>query len=262
MNSKRENLESMLIDYIDGKLNEVDKQMIEKELVNNADSFRLYEQLKEVSHAMNNSKELNPSEKLKHNFDQFLKGEVETQVKTKTVFFQPTWYQMAAAVALLVVGGSIGYFISSQRQHNEELAALRNEIALTRQQMMDQLGNSQSPSQRMLGVKAAYESVEKNSPNDEIIRVLVARMNEDVNSNVRLAAIDALSKFREEEKVKTVLIQSLAVQKDPVVQIALIQLLVEVKDKDAVKSFQKIIDDETSLPAVKDEAHVGIFKLS
>ncbi|WKZ60140.1 MAG: HEAT repeat domain-containing protein [Cyclobacteriaceae bacterium] len=262
MNMDQETLLGMIIDYIDGKLNEVDKQVIEQELVKNADAYKLYEQLKEVMQVMDKSEKLEPSEKLMQKFEAALQVEINEEQKSKTVFFTPAWYRAAAAAALLIVGGGVGYWISQQNQQRSELAALQLEMQETRRLVLAQMNNNQSASQRMLGVMAAYESVQANKPDDEIVEALVTTMNNDGNSNVRLAAIEALSKFTGEENVRKALVQSLSVQKDPVVQIALIQLLVQMKEKGAVKSFEQIIDDEQVLPAVKDEAHAGIFKLS
>jgi HEAT repeat protein len=86
-------------------------------------------------------------------------------------------------------------------------------------------------------------------------------MDTDENANVRLAAIDALRKFADEEKVRTALIESLATQEKPVVQIALINLMVQLKEERAKKAFQQIIDDEASISVVKDEASYGIYRL-
>ena len=36
----------------------------------------------------------------------------------------------------------------------------------------------------------------------------------------------------------------------------------EMKEKDVVKELRRISTDEESIPAVKDEAHAGILKLS
>lgn len=262
MNMDQEKLSGMIIDYIDGRLNETDKQVIEQELVKNADAYKLYEQLKEVIQVMDQSKKIEPSEKLKQKFDALLQAEIDLEKKSKTVFFTPMWYRAAAAIALLVVGGGVGYWISQQNQQRSELLAWQKEMEETRRLVLAQMKNDQSASQRMLGVMAAYESVQTDRPDDEIVDALVTTMNTDGNSNVRLAAIEALSKFTGEENVRRALVQSLSVQKDPVVQIALIQLLVQMKEKEAIKSFERIIDDEQSLPAVKDEAHAGIFKLS
>ena len=67
-----EKLEMLLIDYIDGKLTECERQQVEQELVRNENAFKLYEQLKEVIHAIDKSKKLEPSHDLKKQFDEFL----------------------------------------------------------------------------------------------------------------------------------------------------------------------------------------------
>ncbi len=96
----------------------------------------------------------------------------------------------------------------------------------------------------------------------KIVHVLVKTMNEDHNSNVRLAAMEALGKFSNEASVRNALIQSLASQKDPVVQIALIQLLVKMKEKSVVRQLEQMTKDASTMKAVKDEAYSGILKLS
>ena len=212
MNMDQERLNSMIIDYIDGKLNTVDKQFIEQELVNNADAYKLYEQLREVMHTIEKAEQLEPSAKLKEKFDDFLQSEIGQQ-KTKTVFFTPVWYRVAAAVALLVVGGGVGYWISQQNRNKQEILALQMEIETVRRLALAQMNNDESASQRMLGIMAVYESVQTNKPDDEIVDALVTTMNTDGNSNVRLAAIEALSKFTEEEKVRKALVQSLSAQR-------------------------------------------------
>jgi HEAT repeat protein len=125
--------------------------------------------------------------------------------------------------------------------------------------MMAGLNNEQSPSQRMLGVSVAYQ-MEK--PDDDIVNALMKTMNEDDNTNVRLAALEALSKFSNEPTIRKQLIESLHTQKDPMVQITLIQLMVAIKEKGVVKELEKIATDEKTMKAVKDEAYKGILKLS
>jgi HEAT repeat protein len=125
--------------------------------------------------------------------------------------------------------------------------------------MMAMLDNSQSASQRIQGVNVAMGA---EKADDEVVKALVKLMNEDPNSNVRLAALEALSKFIDEAPVRNAILTSLSKQKDPVVQIALIQLLVRMKEKGVVNDLQKIVDDEGTIQAVKDEAYTGILKLS
>jgi hypothetical protein len=87
-------------------------------------------------------------------------------------------------------------------------------------------------------------------------------MNEDPNTNVRLAALEALIKFHQEPVVRKKLIESLSVQKDPSVQITLIQFMVQMKERGVVNQLQQIVDDAHTIKAVKDEALSGLLKLS
>jgi len=258
-----EKLESLLIDYIDNKLNSVDRQHIEQELLRNADAYKLYEELKEVMHAMDRSARLEPTIKLKANFEKLLNKEIASTRSAKTIFFQPSFYRVAAAVALLILGGGIGFWISKQNDERirivEEGIRKNNELVEATQRMMAMLANDQSASQRIQGVNVAMKS---EKADDQIVKTLVKLMNEDPNSNVRLAALDALSKFLEEPLVRKEIIKSLSVQKDPIVQISLIQLLVRMKEKGVVNDLQKIVDDEGTIKAVKDEAYSGILRLS
>ena len=54
----------------------------------------------------------------------------------------------------------------------------------------------------------------------------------------------------------------MSTQKDPVVQIALIQMLVKLKENGVVNQLEKLTKDGSVMKAVKDEAYTGILKLS
>jgi hypothetical protein len=261
---EKEKLESLLIDYIDNKLNSVDRHVVEQELVRNAESYKLYEELKEVMHVMDRSARFEPSHKLKAGFEDLLKEELTSQRSAKTVFFQPAIYRAAAAVALLIIGGTIGFHINEQNNRRlaeieEKLNAQEAILKATTNRMMAMLNNGESASQRMQGAKVALEI---NKADAEIVNALVKAMHEDPSSNVRLAALEALSKFSGDARVKRELIRSLSLQKDPLVQISLIQLLVRMQEKGVVDDLQKIVDDEGTIQAVKDEAYSGILRLS
>jgi hypothetical protein len=258
-NMEKEKLESLIIDYIDDRLDPSERQIVERELTSNADSYKLYAELKEVMDVMERAAKLEPSAGLRHSFDQMLGREIKAVKKTKIVFFNPALYRVAAAVALLVLGGSIGFWISKHNAQEERLLAIENEMRQTKLKMMAMLENEQSPSQRIMGVNVA---VGIDKADKEIVNALLKAMNEDPNSNVRLAALEALSNFSDDVLVKRELVASLAKQTDPIVQIALIQLMVKMREKSVVKDLQRIIDDSGSMKAVKDEAYSGILKLS
>jgi HEAT repeat protein len=256
---EKEKLEGLIIDYIDGKLADEEKALLENELSGNKDAQVLYEQLREVMDAMDRSAKLEPSYQLKKNFNQLLKEEIAQQSPTKTVSFYPSLYRAAAAVLLVLSGVAIGYWINRNQQQEKEMLALQQQMQQMREMMISKLGNPESASQRMIAVS---EVMEMEKPDDEIVKALVRTMNEDANTNVRMAALDALSKFHQEPSVRKELVKSLAKQKDPVVQIALIQLMVKMKEKGVINDLQKIVDDNKTMKAVKDEAYSGLLKLS
>ncbi|MBL7850435.1 MAG: HEAT repeat domain-containing protein [Cyclobacteriaceae bacterium] len=256
---EREKLESQLIDYIDGKLSESERIALEHQLSRDPEVLRLYEQLREVMRAMDRSVSLEPSAGMRTRFERMLAEEMKQRPTGRQVFFRPSFYRIAAAVALVAAGLAGGYWISVQQRQNEELLALRKEMESTKQLMQAMLQNQSSASQRLQGVSVAMQM---NSADDDVVNALVRTMNEDPNSNVRLAALDALANFSQEPDVRKALVSSLSTQTDPIVQIALIQLLVRMKEKSVLKDLERMVEDETNLKAVKDEAYNGILKLS
>lgn len=262
MNMNKEELESLLIDYFDGNLNEVDGKRAEQVLTN-PETYALYEQLKEVLEVMDRSASLEPNPRLRKVFDELIHDELRMQKSAKVMAIQPVIYRVAAAIAFLVVAGIGGYWVvqnqKAQADQARELAEVKKEMEATKHMMLSLMSNDQSASQRISGVTVAYK-FEKTD--DEIVKVLVKTMHEDPNTNVRLAALEALGKFQTEPEVRKALIHSLSVQKDPMVQIALIQLLVTMKEKGVVKDLERLTKDKTIMKAVKDEAYSGILKLS
>lgn len=256
---EKEKLESLLIDYIDGALNPSERLMVEKMMSEDEAVRLLMEQFRSVIQDLNATRELTPPDQLKINFLKDLQQLERESKGGKQVFFSPVIMRSAAAVALVIASVTIGYWINRNNQHERELQALKKQMKEMKTMMMAGLNNEQSPSQRMLGVSVAYQ-MEK--PDSDIVNALLKTMNEDANTNVRLAALEALSKFSGEPEVRKELIHSLHTQKDPMVQITLIQLLVNMKEKGVVKELEKIATDEKTMKAVKDEAYKGILKLS
>ena len=252
-------MENRIIDFIDGRLGEEEKALLEKELAGNPEAFRLYEQFREIMSAMDKSEKLEPRAGLKLEFEKMLHDEMAKQKTSKSVFFQPVIYRAAAGIALVMVGITIGYWINRNQEQEARLAEIERKLEETKHGMLVMMDNQQSASQRLQGVSVALTITKAD---DEIVTALVKTMNEDPNSNVRLAALEALSKFQQDPQVRAALIQSLAIQKDPVVQIALIQLMVKMKEKGVVKDLEKIIDNVETIKAVKDEAYSGLLKLS
>jgi len=263
---EEEEMKELMIEHLEGNLTGELKEFVAKHIEKDEKWKLEYTKLKELVEIIDNSSELVPPDSLKLDFEKMLsveisnKGQVDPEVKeTKTIYWNShkMWLQIAASVTILLGGYIIGTNLTSN-SNQKELMALRSEMEVTRKLVLSSLQN-QSASSRISAVNASYKI---KTIDNSIINALIKTMNTDENANVRLAAIEALTVMVAEEKVLEALIASLSTQDKPVVQIALINLMVDLKEKRAIQSLQKIIDSNTSIDVVIDEANYGLFKLS
>lgn len=111
-------------------------------------------------------------------------------------------------------------------------------------------------------IQAVNQSSELDQADREITQLLINTLNFDANVNVRLAACQALLRFEGEEGVREALIQSLRIQKDPNVQLTLIEALVAIKEKRAAPEMQWLARNQQVLDVVRLKAEEGIGALS
>ncbi len=116
-----------------------------------------------------------------------------------------------------------------------------------------------SPSQRLLGVNKTAQVTE---PDRELLTSLLETVNTDPNVNVRLAAVDALYLYRDRPGVRNALLASLDRQQHPMVQIALIDLLVAMREHRALQSLKDLLNDQQINEYVRERAEWGIQQLS
>ncbi len=163
--------------------------------------------------------------------------------------------QLTATLIPLFIGLVIGYFVSFGRQNTE----LRHEIQNMQQMLAVSLLEQRSPTERLRGINLSY-GVEK--PNAQTIEALLDTLNTDPNINVRLAAVDALYLFYRFPSVKEGVIRSLSQQTSPLIQVALVDLLVTMRERQALESFKKLIQANELDPGVKQILERGIQELS
>jgi hypothetical protein len=139
------------------------------------------------------------------------------------------------------------------------LAKLQRTRPVTQKQVLfASLRNMESPASR-INATAAAERL-PNQGND-VIDALIQTLNSDPNSNVRLAALDGLARLYQESYARGKLADALKKQRDPVVQIALINLLVRMRVSGIMEQLDKMANDENTQQAVKDCAYSGILEL-
>jgi hypothetical protein len=168
-------------------------------------------------------------------------------------------FQFAVALLFLGIGLFAGYRFNVPVVHESgEIVALRDELHSMRELVTLTLLRQQSPSERLQGVSWVQRV---DQPNEELLSTLLNTLNYDPNVNVRLAAVDALYLFTGKPQVRQGLIQSLPRQTSPLVQIALIDLIVELREKRASEALEQLIKNEKINTEVKQRAEWGIQQL-
>jgi anti-sigma factor RsiW len=162
--------------------------------------------------------------------------------------------QMATAASFLLIGLTVGIGVKSAGEEGD-LVKLRGEVEEMRQMMTLSLLKQSASSERLRGVNL---STEVDEPSDALLTSLKNALDSDPNVNVRMAAVDALAAFRDKPGVLDAVAQALTQESSPLVQIALIDLLIEIQEKKALEALRNFIRLKNVDPAVKEHAQDGI----
>jgi HEAT repeat protein len=283
MNCKE--IQAKLIDWLDGSLDAETAAAIAEHVAACAECSREAKELKELLVTMKNSPMEVPPPVLRESFDTMLQSELNMLTTANIIqefpaeaqsgksrmsgqdsqgaqsgrtirlpFSAPVW-RVAAALILLGSGIGIGMALKSRPapevSTNETLVALRQEVKEMKEEVMLNMIDDESASQR---IKAVSYSEDMASPNQQVIDVLVTTLNRDKNVNVRLAALYSLQRFADRRSVRDSLVNALKIQTEPIIQVVLINLLAEKRDARAIAPIRDIMTDKKTLKEVKDAA--------
>jgi len=179
-------------------------------------------------------------------------------------------YQAILALALLAVGVMVGFLAHSSRvlfniQPNPEIAELRLELADarrdllgTRQMVAISLMQQQSASERLKGVNWSYQL---RQPGGEVLTALLNTLMHDPNVNVRLATVEALRQFGDQQVVRQGILEAFTHQESPMVQVALIDLVVDLHEKESIGTLRQLTQDSKLDVSVRDRAQKGLAEM-
>lgn len=174
----------------------------------------------------------------------------------RALWTRPAW-QVAFGAAVLVVGFGSGY-LADFHKDNGEVSQLRSEVSNMRQMVTLSLLQQQNASERLRGVNWAYQVQQSDT---EVLSALLYTINHDANVNVRLAAVDAMRTFGDSPVARRGLMQAITKQETPMVQIAIIDLLAELHDKDAAPTLGAVEHNPAINPEVRKRAEWALTHL-
>jgi hypothetical protein len=140
-----------------------------------------------------------------------------------------------------------------------EIAGLRQEVRSLSQLVTISLLKEDSASERLRGVSFGRQA---GAGDERVLGALLDTLSHDPDVNVRLAAVDALAPTVGRPMVRDQLLQEVARQSSPMVQIALIDVLLA---HDRAGSSQRLLDlgaDPTLDPTVRGYLRSRLHQLS
>ncbi len=166
----------------------------------------------------------------------------------------------AWSVALLVIGVAVGTRVNNGPTHAQpdEIAAMHVELSNMRQLVALSMLQQQSASERLQGVSWSGREAHLDS---QIQSALLHTLRYDNSVDVRLAALDALSRHANQPQIRKGVVDALQEQQSPLVQVALIDQLAEWRDPDAAQRLRNFQQTPNLNPTVRQRAEWAISKL-
>jgi hypothetical protein len=166
---------------------------------------------------------------------------------------------VAWSIALVALGTYFGMQLGSTKSNSQDLAAMHTELTNMRQMVALSMLQQQSASQRLEGVTWTRR---EGQLDPQVLAALVHTLRYDQSVDVRLAALDALSRHAGQPQVKKTVVDALQEQQSPLVQVALIDQLVEWRDAEAAPRLEKLRQTPNLNPTVRQRADWAISKLN
>jgi hypothetical protein len=268
-----QNIKELFPEFLTGELDQETQERIQNHLASCDSCREELENLSAIWTKLGVIPEEQPSGEVRTRFYTMLEAYKQGMVQAKqpsrikkmfSDVFEHVWpkrpaFQFSMAVIFLVVGVAAGIFLSLQGQNGTQLAKLQNEVQDMQQALAISLLDRPSASERLQGVSI---SSRMNNPNSKTLEALLYTLDNDKNVNVRLAAVDALYLFYDNTGVKEGLLRSLENQPSPLVQVALIDLIVNMRERQAADALRLLLEDEMLNPDVKQYAERGLQQLS
>ena len=244
------NHDDRLIRLLNGELSDKEKESLIKEVEGSEILSKEWYIYQEVMEQFDQMPLDLPSTSLENNFHNFLDQEIREQ---SPFYRNRMLFARAASVLLLVaVGIWIGQ-LTSKNNVKGMYAAIESQKII-----MQNLIESQNTSSRIQGINVSYQL---DRIDEDVLQTLHHTLLNDPSDNVKLATVNALAEFSQEEAVKTVLLDALQKVSVPIVRINIIHTLVRIKDESAAKTFEELLEDEDLDDAVREELHKGLIKI-
>lgn len=261
-----EKYSDLIIDWLDDNLSPERKKELDRLLAEGFIDFGELEELKKLHSDIEQVPVPAPGESMRLSFYQWLSRQ-HKPVKNRLVdslaeifgkINGATVRRMAYAAFILVFGFTAGMLYRANMVRTQEIENLNMEINSMKAMMVLTLLDQSSSFERL---KAVSLSSGIDNKDHRVINALFQTLNNDPNVNVRLAALEALSKRGQDPMVRKNLVLSIDKQQSPIIQVAMADVMLSLNDKNSVQKFQQLLKKQDLNKTVRVHLEHTISKL-
>jgi hypothetical protein len=227
---KCKQIKGKFADYLIGEIDEVTRKEIQEHLTACSSCREELENLSAIWTKLGVLPEEQPSHNMRARFyttlEEYKQNMQQKKERTRLGTLMDGWFerlmprrpafQFSLALILLVVGLTAGYFLHAGVQGGGEIAQLRQEVRQIRQITAVSLLRQESLREQL---RNAGLSSQVELPDEETLADFLRRVDSDITTDSRLAALDAL--FPQSPAIRQELARSISERTSPLVEIAL-----------------------------------------
>lgn len=261
-----------LIHWMNNQMTEAEREAFEAHLVQCEVCQREYEISRRLLDVMEHVPAPEPAPDMQLRFQGMIDAYKNSLEEKKAVLpglfqsLQQFWdiqprLKLAYALVLVLVGMGAGYLIEQQsagKKNSRQILTLSAQLEDMRQLMMLSLVENPSASKRLQAVSYTDDI---SSVSNEMIDALLTTLNQDPNVNVRLATLEALVKFAALPRVREGLVLSIIQQESPLLQSAMVDVMLKLQEKSSIKQLQQLLDKKDLNQSVKAKIEKSITQL-
>jgi hypothetical protein len=251
-------IKNMFLEYLDNNLDKKTQLEIEKHLDHCKKCSVELSQIRLLNEKISSMYKFANPQYLFDNFMLNLEKEKNRLKKWPFGVNTSPLFRIAASILIFVTGLLTGVLVVTGYLEKTRIKEMENEISKLKNNAAITMFNPHSTSDR---IKALTYFDENNKVSPDLLRSLENALFFDDNVNVRLAALNALFRYKDNEQVMELLIKYLGSQDEPMVQIAIIKFLVNNREKRAAESLQYLIKNDDTNFIVKQYADEGLHVL-
>ncbi len=218
---KKKEVEELLQKYLEGKTSVEDEQLLNRHTQDPyyLDEIGFYKEAKE--------------QELPNTFDETITNSIKLLSKRSFIHLAPI-LKIAAVLLLVFLSVSLVRMNTTYNELLTKMEAIQSTLAVT-------LIDHRSVHLKLKALKFAEELPEIKP---ELSRSLIDLLNNDENVNVRMAVVETMAGFSENEYIKTEFIRSLKKQESFLVRAILVENLINMNDPAIIEEMTKMIEDD------------------